>query len=53
MNSVIFDGSKKDVGKIIKVNVEKANQNSLFGKTKNQRELLNWVILPKKNLNQT
>ena len=42
MNSVIFDGSKKDVGKIIKVNVEKANQNSLFGKTKNQRELLNW-----------
>ena len=41
MNSVIFDGSKKDVGKIIKVNVEKANQNSLFGKTKNQRELLN------------
>ncbi len=53
MNSVIFDGSKKDVGKIIKVNIEKVNQNSLFGKTKNQRELLNWVILPKKNLNQT
>ena len=41
MNSVIFDGSKKDVGKIIKVNIEKVNQNSLFGKTKNQRELLN------------
>jgi len=41
MNSVIFDGSKKDVGKIIKVNIEKVNQNTLFGKTTNQRELLN------------
>ncbi len=41
MNSVIFDGKKEDVGKIINVNIEKVNQNSLFGKTKNQRELLN------------
>ena len=41
MNSVIFDGTKKDVGKIINVNIERVNQNSLFGKTENQRELLN------------
>ena len=52
MNSVIFDGKKEDVGKIINVNIEKVNQNSLFGKTKNQRELLNWVILLRKSLIQ-
>ena len=40
MNSVIFKGNNKDVGKIINVNVEKVNQNSLFGSTQN-RELLN------------
>ena len=40
MNSVIFEGNNKDVGKIINVNVEKVNQNSLFGSTQN-RELLN------------
>ena len=41
MNSVIFDGSKKDIGKVIKVNVDKVNQNSLFGKIKNNRKTLN------------
>ncbi len=41
MNSVIFDGSKKDIGKVIKVNIGKVNQNSLFGKIKNNRETLN------------
>ncbi len=32
LNSVIFDGNESHIGKIIKVNVEKSNQNSLFGK---------------------
>ena len=32
LNSVIFDGNETHIGKIIKVNVEKSNQNSLFGK---------------------
>ena len=40
MNSVIFKGNDKDIGKIVKVNVEKVNQNSLFGSIK-KRELLN------------
>ena len=50
MNSVIFTGNDKDIGKIVKVNVEKVNQNSLFGSIK-KRELLNWVTSLKKNLN--
>ena len=32
LNSVIFDGNESYIGKLIKVNVEKSNQNSLFGK---------------------
>ncbi len=32
LNSVIFDGNKNLIGKLIKVNIEKSNQNSLFGK---------------------
>ncbi len=32
LNSVIFDGNKSYIGKLIKVNIEKSNQNSLFGK---------------------
>ncbi len=32
LNSVIFDGNKSHIGKLIKVNIEKSNQNSLFGK---------------------
>ena len=35
-NSVILDGDKKDIGKIVKVNVEKSNQNTLFGKIMNE-----------------
>jgi len=34
-NSVIFDADKKDIGKIVKVNIENSNQNTLFGKIKN------------------
>ena len=32
LNSVIFDGDENYIGKLIKVNIEKSNQNSLFGK---------------------
>ncbi len=31
LNSVIFDGNESHIGKLIKVNIEKSNQNSLFG----------------------
>ncbi len=34
--SVIFDAEDNDIGKIIKINVEKSNQNTLFGKIKNK-----------------
>ena len=32
LNSVIFDGDENYIGKLIKVNIERSNQNSLFGK---------------------
>ena len=32
LNSVIFKGDEKNIGKIIKVKIESCNQNSLFGK---------------------
>ena len=32
LNSVIFKGDKKNIGKILKVKIESCNQNSLFGK---------------------
>ena len=41
MNSVIFDGNKKSLGKIVKVDIEKVNRNTLFGKTNEKREFLN------------
>ncbi len=41
MNSVIFNGNRNHVGKIVMVDIEKVNQNSLFGQIKNKRELLN------------
>ena len=34
MTSVIFDGSLKNIGKIVQVEVTSSNQNSLFGKLK-------------------
>ena len=38
LNSVIFEGDKSFIGKLIKVDIEKSNQNSLFGKiTKNMK----------------
>ena len=35
-NSVIYSSDKNDIGKIVKVNIEKSNQNTLFGKIKNK-----------------
>ena len=32
MTPVIFDGNKKDVGKILKIKINKSNRNNLFGK---------------------
>jgi len=32
LNSVIFDGDESIIGKLVRVNIEKSNQNSLFGK---------------------
>ncbi len=32
LSSVIFDANKNYIGKLIKVNIERSNQNSLFGK---------------------
>jgi len=34
MTSVIFDGSLDNVGKIVRVEITSSNQNSLFGKLK-------------------
>ena len=36
LNSVIFEGNVSHIGKLIKVNIEKSNQNSLFGKVINK-----------------
>ena len=35
--SVIFDGAKNDIGKIVKVKIEKSNQNTLYGKIKKMK----------------
>ena len=35
-NSVIYSSDKNDIGKIVKVNIENSNQNTLFGKIKNR-----------------
>ncbi len=35
-NSVICDGDKNDLGKLVKVNIENSNQNTLFGKIINK-----------------
>jgi tRNA-2-methylthio-N6-dimethylallyladenosine synthase len=38
MTSVIFDGNDQDVGNIIKVKIDKSNQNTLFGVSLNKLE---------------
>ena len=34
MTSVIFNGDKKNIGKVVKVEIDSSNQSSLFGKIK-------------------
>ena len=38
-NSVIFLGNENNIGKIIKVKIENTNQNSLFGKIENNKDM--------------
>jgi len=37
-NAVVFNGNKNDIGKIVKVNIESSNQNTLFGKIKTKKK---------------
>ena len=37
LSSVIFEGHESYIGKVVKVNVEKSNQNSLFGRVNNMK----------------
>jgi len=39
LNSVIFDGDENNVGKMLKVKIESSNQNSLFGKIENNKNM--------------
>ena len=38
-NSVIFAGDENNIGKIVKVKIESTNQNSLFGKIENNKDM--------------
>ena len=38
LSSVLFEGNESHIGKLIKVNIEKSNQNSLFGKVIDKME---------------
>jgi tRNA-2-methylthio-N6-dimethylallyladenosine synthase len=38
-NSVIFAGGKNNIGKIVKVKIESTNQNSLFGRIENKKNM--------------
>jgi tRNA-2-methylthio-N6-dimethylallyladenosine synthase len=39
LNSVIFDGSENNIGKILKVKIETSNQNNLFGKIEKNKDM--------------
>ena len=39
MNSVIFEGSEKNIGKIMEVKIESSNQNNLFGKVQKNKDM--------------
>ena len=39
MNSVIFEGEENGIGKIVKVKILNSNQNTLFGKMENTRDM--------------
>ena len=38
-NSVIFSGDKNNIGKIVQVKIESTNQNSLFGRIENKKNM--------------
>ena len=38
-NSVIFLGDKNNIGEIVKVKIESTNQNNLFGKVQNNKDM--------------
>ena len=40
MNSVIFEGEENSIGKIVKVKILDSNQNTLFGKIENTRDII-------------
>ena len=39
LNSVIFEGEEKNIGKIVNVKIDSCNQNSLFGKIKLEKNM--------------
>ena len=39
LNSVIFNGDSKDIGKMLKVKIESTNSSTLFGKIENNKEI--------------
>ena len=39
MNSVIFEGEENSIGKIVKVKILDSNQNTLFGKIENTKDM--------------
>ena len=39
MNSVIFEGEQNNIGKIVKVKILSSNQNTLFGKIENTKDM--------------
>ena len=47
MTPVIFEGNEKDVGKILKIKINKSNGNTLFGKVIDNLDQMvawNWVV---------
>ena len=38
-NGVIFNGNEKLIGKIVKIKIDKVNQNNLFGKIDNNLDM--------------
>ena len=39
LNSVIFDGNINNIGKLLKIKIEKSNQNNLFGKIEEIKDM--------------
>ena len=39
LNSVIFDGEKKYIGKLVNIKIKKTNRNTLFGKIDENKQM--------------